>query len=162
MEKAIFVSADGHAGIPPALVPEYLEPKFRDYLPALQTEHDMFSSSITLLNNLMLSPEACEVFDKDSAYRSGRWQGLWDSDVRLAEMDREGVAAEFVYHGDFRTADLGYNTMNASYPFDFVDAGVRAFDRWLADTFGHANDRFLLVGPSGTYTDMDATLAEVE
>jgi hypothetical protein len=75
-------------------------------------------------------------------------------------MDREGVAAEFVYPGDFRAVDLGYNTMNAAYPFDLVDAGVRAFDRWLVDTFGHAKDRYLLVGPTGTYSDMDAALEE--
>ena len=77
-------------------------------------------------------------------------------------MDREGIAAEFVFQGDFRAPDLGYNTMNGTYPFDMVDAGVRAYDRWLVDNFGEHSDRFLLVGPSGTYSDMDAALQEAE
>jgi predicted TIM-barrel fold metal-dependent hydrolase len=50
--------------------------------------------------------------------------------------------------------------MNGTYPFELVDAGVRAFDRWALDTFGHALDRFLLVGPSGTYADMESALEE--
>jgi predicted TIM-barrel fold metal-dependent hydrolase len=115
-----------------------------------------------LLNDLRLSPASYAVFDKEGLYQSGRWQGLWDAAIREQEMDREGVAAELVYPGDFRAVDLGYNTMNGTYPYEFVDAGVRAFDRWALDTFGHAQDRFLLVGPSGTYSDMESALEEAE
>lgn len=160
MENVIIVSADGHAGMPPELWSEYLDERFHDFLPALQEETSVFGGSMSLLNDLRLSPETFDVFDADGRYRSGRWKGLWDAEVRLQEMDREGIAAELVYPGDFRAVDLGYNTMNGTYPFDLVDAGVRAFDRWALDTFGHANDRFLLVGPSGTYSDMESALEE--
>ena len=76
-------------------------------------------------------------------------------------MDREGVAAEFVFQGDFRAPELGFNTMNGTHPLEFVDAGVHAYDRWLADEFGASSDRFLLVGASGTYSDLDATINEI-
>jgi predicted TIM-barrel fold metal-dependent hydrolase len=162
MEKVIIVSADGHAGMPPALWSEYLDDRHHEFLPAFHEETKVFGGSMALLNDLRLSPDQYDIFDKEGLYQSGRWNGLWDAEVRLQEMDREGVAAEFVYPGDFRAIDLGYNTMNGTYPFDVVDAGVRAFDRWLVDTFGDAKDRFLLVGPSGTYSDMDAALEEAE
>jgi len=41
-------------------------------------------------------------------------------------MDREGVAAEVVVHGDFREQDLFHGVMSAAYPFDAWDAGARA------------------------------------
>jgi predicted TIM-barrel fold metal-dependent hydrolase len=160
-DPVIIVSADGHAVMPPALWSEYLERRHHDLLPALWEEHEIFTSSLGLLNDMTLSPEVCEVFDQEHAYRDGRWRGLWDAQVRLEEMDREGVTAEFVFHGDLRASDLGYNAINGTYPLDFVDAGVRAFDRWLVDTFGAEPDRLLLVAPSGTYADLDAALAEL-
>ena len=72
-------------------------------------------------------------------------------------MDREGIAAEMVYHGFFRVADLGFSVMNAIYPPEIVDAGVRAYHRWVFDVFGSSADRFLLVGAIGACTDLDAT-----
>ena len=161
MEKVIIVSADGHAVMPPDTWSHYLEPRYHHLLPRLEQETAVFTGSLSLLNDLRLAP-AYDVFDQEGRYQSGRWKGLWDADIRLEEMDREGVAAEFVYPGDFRASDLGFSTMNGAYPFDFVDAGVRAFDRWLVDTFGPAKERFLLVGPSGTYSDMEAALREVD
>jgi predicted TIM-barrel fold metal-dependent hydrolase len=160
MSNVIIVSSDGHAVMPPSLWSDYLEKRYHEHLPRLREETDVFTRSMKLLNDLRLSPEACEVFDREHAYRSGRWKGLWDADVRLAEMDREGVAAELVYTGDFRASDLFHSTMNGTYPLDAVDAGVRAFDRWAGDTFGAASDRFLLVGAMGPCVDMDAALAE--
>jgi predicted TIM-barrel fold metal-dependent hydrolase len=160
MEKVIIVSADGHAGMPPERWPEYLDERYHDFLPAFYEETRVFGDSMALLNDLRLSPDTYDVFDREGLYRAGRWQGLWDARIRLEEMDREGIAAELVYPGDFRAIDLGYNTMNATHPSEVVDAGVRAYDRWAVDTFGGTADRFLLVGPTGTYADMDAALAE--
>ena len=67
------------------------------------------------LNNAMMAP-AMELFDSEEAYRSGGWEGAWDKDMRLAQMDREGIAAEFVHHGFFRVNDLGFSVMNDTYP----------------------------------------------
>ena len=112
------------------------------------------------LNDAMMVP-ALDVFDQDEAYRSGGWEGAWDADIRLAQMDREGIAAELVYHGFFRVPDLGFSVMSAKYPNEVVDAGVRAHDRWALDTFGGAKDRLHLVGGIGACLDMEATMAEV-
>jgi hypothetical protein len=80
MDEVIIVSADGHAGMPPALWSTYLEERYHDHLPALQEEAEVFGGSMGLLNDLRLSPDACKVFDKEGLYQSGRWNGLWDAE----------------------------------------------------------------------------------
>jgi predicted TIM-barrel fold metal-dependent hydrolase len=162
MDRAIVVSADGHASMPPQYWSEYLESGYHEYLPQLIAENEISTKVLWLLNNLMLTDEAAAVFDEDGVYRAERWAGLWDRDVRLAEMDREGVAAEMVYFGDFRTQDPFFNVMNGYYPLEVIDAGVRAYDRWAADTFGAATDRLLLSGGVGTVADVAGTIAELE
>jgi predicted TIM-barrel fold metal-dependent hydrolase len=76
-------------------------------------------------------------------------------------MDREGVAAELIYHGDFRLGDLFHNNTNRKYPLEAWEAGARAWNRWAADTFGFATDRFLVTGAIGPCIDMAAAVAEL-
>ena len=149
MRQVSIVSTDGHAVLPAELWPDYLERRFHEYLPALRADDEINRRSMYPLNDAMMVP-ALDVFDTDGVYRAEGWKGAWDADVRLAELDREGVAAELVYHGFFRVADLGFSVMNATYPDDLVDAGARAHNRWAFDTFGARADRFLLVGAIGT------------
>jgi hypothetical protein len=87
--------------------------------------------------------------------------GLFDLDVRLEQMDREGIAGEFLYNGDPRMTALFFQQSNSSYPDDVSEAGVRAFHRFVHDTFG-ASDRILLAGATGhaPCNDMSATLTE--
>jgi predicted TIM-barrel fold metal-dependent hydrolase len=161
MDNVTIVSADSHAVMPPELWTTYLENPFHERLPQLREECQLFRDTMSLLNDTTLAPDLYDIFDKDHLYRSGRWSGLWDPQVRSEELDREGVAAEFVFHGDFRASELGFSPMNGIHPYDFVDAGVRAYDRWVWETFGHLRDRFLLVAPTGTNTDLPSTLKEV-
>ena len=161
MDRAIVVSADGHAAMPADRWSEYLERDFHDYLPELRAQQDVAQRALWLLNDLVLSPGALDICDADHRYRDGNWRGLWDLDVRLAEMDREGVAAEFVFYGDFRVTDPFFNVMNAPYPPEVVDAGSHAYNRWAHDTFGSSPDRLLLSGATGAGVDRDALTAEV-
>jgi predicted TIM-barrel fold metal-dependent hydrolase len=161
MSKVSFVSADGHAVMPVEVWPQYLEQRYHEYLPAFHRENDVNARAMYPLNDMMMVP-AADVFDVDGQYRSEGWRGAWDRDVRLAQMDREGVAAEVVYHGFFRVSDLGFSVMCASYPPDVVDAGARAYDRWAYDVFGDDPDRLLLVGAMGACTDVEATMRQVE
>jgi predicted TIM-barrel fold metal-dependent hydrolase len=52
--------------------------------------------------------------------------------------------------------------MYRRYPQDVIAAGSRAYSRWLADAFGPAKDRLLLVGEPTTGVDMDAIMAELD
>jgi predicted TIM-barrel fold metal-dependent hydrolase len=159
MNAVSIVSVDGHAVMPAERWPEYLEKRFHDYLPALRAENEINRRAMFPLNDMLLTP-ALDLFDTEGAYRAEGWRGAWDTGVRLAEMDREGIAAEVVYHGFFRVADLGFSVMNATYPPEVVDAGVRAYHRWAFDTFGGSGDRLLLIGAVGACTDLEATIAE--
>ncbi|TMK65546.1 MAG: amidohydrolase [Actinobacteria bacterium] len=162
MDRVIIVSADGHASMPSKLWPEYLEREYHELLPRLTAENELSTRAMTLLNDMSLPLEARAVFDTEGVYAAGGWAGLWDVEVRVAEMDREGTAAEFVFFGDFRTNALFHNVMNASYPPDAVDAGARAYDRWALDTFGSAGGRLLVCGAIGACLNRDALLAELD
>jgi predicted TIM-barrel fold metal-dependent hydrolase len=168
MEKLLVVSADGHAVMPPDLWSEYLDPKYHEHLPQLVGENELWTWAMTLLNDLQLEPGpavpggSLDDFDTERRYRDGGWTGAWDADMRLREMDREGVAAEFVFHGFFRAVDLFYNVSNFNYPPDVAEAGVRAYNRWAHDTFGAHPDRLLLTGAVGRCVDRDVVLRELE
>jgi predicted TIM-barrel fold metal-dependent hydrolase len=160
MRKVSFVSVDGHAAMPASAWGQYVEGRYDEDLERLRRENEVFAHSMGVLQAVTLPAEIDPVFDPEGIFRGGAWQGLWDADIRIEEMDREGVASEIVYPGDPRVTDLGFNVLNGTYRTDFVDAGVRAFDRWNHDTFGPHGERFLLVGAAGTFTDMEASLTE--
>jgi predicted TIM-barrel fold metal-dependent hydrolase len=160
VNRVSIVSIDGHAVMPSEQWPDYLEPSYHSYLPALRAENEVNQRAMFPLNDMLMTP-ALELFDTERAYRTEGWRGAWDAGVRLAEMDREGIAAEVVYHGFFRVADLGFSVMNATYPAEVVDAGVQAYHRWAFDVFGGSPDRLLLVGAVGACTDLERAMAEV-
>jgi predicted TIM-barrel fold metal-dependent hydrolase len=157
-EKLIIVSSDSHAGIPKELWPEYLDSRYHDLIPRLHEDNAIYPVAVGLLGAKKTTfapyPEHQEV------HRTG-WHGLHDPVLRMADMDREGVAAEFVYHGDSRLGDLFHNGTNRQYSLDAWEAGARAWNRWAADAFGFATDRFLLTAAVGPCVDMEAAVAEI-
>jgi hypothetical protein len=161
MEKLIIASADSHAGMPSELWPEYLDKKYHKYLRRLHDEKDLFSGTMQLLCNMRMSDEARPVFDKDGCFDRGQ-SGLWDVDVRLQEMDREGIAAELVFPGDFRAVDMFWNTVNGTYALPAVDAGARGHNRWCSDAFGSAKDRLLMIGAPLSGIDRQDVLDEAD
>lgn len=158
-EKLIIVSGDSHAGMPNELWPEYLDTRFHDLLPQLREDNVIYPTAIELQTAKMgvsTHPEHAEAHTKG-------WHGLHDPVLRLADMDREGIAAELVYLGDSRLGDLFHNVSNRKYPIEAWEAGARAWNRWAADTFGFAMDRFLMTAAIGpACVDMDVAVAEIE
>jgi predicted TIM-barrel fold metal-dependent hydrolase len=158
VERLIVVSSDSHAGIPKDLWTEYLDPRFHDLLPGLREDNEIYPMAIALLGSksrLEGHPE------HEEAHRDG-WHGLHDAVLRMADMDREGVAAELVYLGDSRLGDLFHNVTNRTFPLEAWEAGARAWNRWARDNFGFALDRFLLTAAIGPCTDMEKTVRELE
>ena len=158
MDKLIIVSSDSHAGMPHELWPEYLDKRFHDLLPQLHEDNVIYPTAIYILGAKHGTgglPEHQEI------HRTG-WHGLHDPVLRMADMDREGVAAELINLGDSRCGDLFHNGTNRAYPLDAWQAGAKAWNRWAADTFGFAMDRFLVTAAIGPCVDMDATVAEIE
>jgi predicted TIM-barrel fold metal-dependent hydrolase len=157
-EKVIIVSADSHAGMPKELWPEYLPDEYHDLLPGLREDNVIYPTAIALQTaKLGISGHP----EHEEAHAEG-WHGLHDAVLRLADMDREGVAAELIYLGDSRLGDLFHNVMNrGSYPLDAWEAGAQAWNRWAADNFGFAMDRFLVTAAIGPCTDLDRAVSEI-
>jgi predicted TIM-barrel fold metal-dependent hydrolase len=157
MDRLIVVSADSHAAMPSELWSQYLETRYHEHLPQIRYESDLYAGSVMPLSKMtMTRPEILE------DHLTGGYRGVSDLGVRLEQMDREGIAAELVFHGDARVGDLAFNVTNSAWPFEVWDAGVRAYNRWAHDAFGAAPDRLLLVGAVGSGTDMEGTVAELQ
>ena len=159
VEKLIVVSGDSHAVAPPEAWPVYLDAEYHDYLPEMHEDNEQHVELRARFANF--SPEVLEVIDTDGRWAAGGYLGVWDAERRLAEMDREGIAAEFVYGGDPR-AIMPLSPQYHRYSQDVVAAGVRSWHRWAADAFAAANDRIMFVGNAASAVDMDAMLAELE
>ena len=157
-DKLIIVSGDSHAGMPNELWTQYLDKRFHDLLPQLREDNVIYPLSIELQTvklGLSSHPEHAEAHSRD-------WHGLYDPVLRLADMDREGIAAELVYLGDSRLGDLFHNVSNRKYSTEAWEAGSRAWNRWAADTFGFAMDRFLMTAAIGPCVDMDVAVKEID
>jgi predicted TIM-barrel fold metal-dependent hydrolase len=154
------VSLDGHTQVPENAWPEYLETRYHDLLPGLSDENARW---IDVMGRLMVDRinDDVGVFDLDGEYRNGGLRGIFDLDERLRQMDREGIAGEFLYNGEPRQMALFFQQTNAAYAAEACEAGARAHHRWVHDTFG-ASDRILLTGVTGhaPCRDIEATLAE--
>jgi len=156
-DKVIIVSSDSHAGVPKELWTEYLDPQFHELLPALREDNLVYPTAIYLMTRKGGSttlPEIAEAHSED-------YHGLHDPVLRLADMDREGIAAELIYHGDFRLGDMFHNATNRQFSLDAWEAGAKAWNRWASDAFGFATDRFLITAAIGPCVDIDAAIAEV-
>ena len=159
MDRLIVVSGDSHATVPPDAWPRYLEAGYLDHLPEMHEDDARYTELLGLFANF--SPELLSVIDTEGVWASGGYLGAWDADRRLAEMDREGIAAELVFQGDPR-AISPLSPQFRKYPQDVAAAGVRAYHRWAADAFGEARDRILIVGDPASAVDIDAMLAELQ
>jgi predicted TIM-barrel fold metal-dependent hydrolase len=129
-ERYLVISADGHAGPPPAVYREYLDERFREPFDRHQE---------ALQAGRMVNTAFVEEWDEetgDHEMRAGH-----DPEVRDRILDTEGVAAEVL----FPDADVLGTGRLASSPFgsglasgvdsdpEAVKAGARAHNRWLAD-----------------------------
>jgi predicted TIM-barrel fold metal-dependent hydrolase len=83
---------------------------------------------------------------RENVIDAGRLDGNWDPRRRLVEQEREGVVAEVIFpdfglpfelYSPILAAQLGYSRDQAH-----VDAGNRAYNRWLADFVSQMPERF--------------------
>jgi predicted TIM-barrel fold metal-dependent hydrolase len=157
-ERVIIVSGDSHAGVPKQLWTEYLPQQYHDLLPQLRRDTDVYPLAIFLMGKKRRGAQELE--EHVIAHRD-EWHGLHDPILRLADMDRDGVAAEIIYLGDSRLGDMFHNVTGRDFGLDAWEAGAKGWNRWAADTFGFAKDRFLVTGAVGPCVDMNAAVAEV-
>ncbi|MEZ4354480.1 MAG: amidohydrolase family protein [Myxococcota bacterium] len=161
MSRLLIVSCDGHAGAPPAIYREYLDPAWRaDYDAMLADPEAIRRRAASLIGPRIPSDDG----DDERAPLTARWSP-W---LRLPQMDADGIAAEVIFPQPAgRAAPPFYNLFG--HPFDptrpdAAAAGCRAYNRWLAD-FVHDSpqpERHVGLALVGIVDDVPAAVAEIE
>lgn len=155
----VVVSADGHAGGPPELYREYLETEHHDALDALvEVDREWRDQAIS---QRRFSAQTLDLIDRGGAIRGGGELGAWELDRRLAELDREGVAAEVLIPGHQVSMLPFFSHINAAFPPQLRAAGARAYHRQLADMMAESGGRLFGIADPGPCLDLDATVREL-
>lgn len=92
--------------------------------------------------------------------------GLQDSQARLADMDQSGVAAAVIYHGGLNGQSIPFSTTGliawGDTRYNHLEpAGVRIYNRWLADFVAEAPDRHIGIAHI-PISDPEACVREAE
>jgi predicted TIM-barrel fold metal-dependent hydrolase len=169
VERVLIVSSDGHAM--PQRVRDY-----REYLPS--AFHERFDAYCAFAEAEGFKPPSdpghlCNRLDAEwveqwrrDLYEPGRLVGLWDPRRRLAELERDGISGEVLFH-DFGLPFEGPPPSRAyqgsTWPvptYAESTEGRRAHNRWLADFVSVAPERFCPMA-SVLFDDVDAAVADI-
>ena len=127
------ISADSHILEPPACFSEHIEPGFRDRAPRI--ESDSVGRHVYVIEGV---PTPIPVGAADGAgmlpsmrtyhilkatFEQCR-RSAWDPEYRLADQERDGIAAEIIY------PSLGLMLISLA-DLDYKDACINAYNRWL-------------------------------
>lgn len=162
--KALIISSDGHAAAPMR--------EYRPYLPA--SYHEEFDSFCELWDAkgglpsetkalvAQFDPEELERWDRE-VVAPGRIDGYGNMTARLAELDRQGIAAEVLFPDfgrPFELKPLVARLLGYSPRQELVEAGNAAYNRWLTDFYRQAPDRFAPMAVA-SFADIEGTVAEI-
>lgn len=140
------ISADSHITEPPNCYIDFIDPAFRDRAPHLvrgTEKGDVFMipgmgtpMPVSLASGAGVPAEQLSIIgaDFDKLHRGG-----WDSKARLADMDRDGVAAEMIY------PSVGMLLCNHK-DLDYKRACMEAYNRWLQTYCAGAPERIFGLG----------------
>jgi uncharacterized protein len=127
------ISADSHVTEAPNAYLDYIDPQWRDKAPRLQ---DMGDAGELFVIDGMRTPVpiglAAAAGKPPEEIRLGGvrfadlHRGGWDPAARLAEQDRDGVAAEVIY------PTVGMQLCN-HHDFDYKQACFDAYNRWITE-----------------------------
>lgn len=159
MDKLLIVSGDNHAAAQPADYRPFIESRYHDALKELETEQAELLAITGPFSTF--SDAALDAVDGERAIRDGGLSGSWDVQRRVAEMDREGVAAEIVHAGTQSATLPFFSQVNKRHSVDYRAAGARAYHRWFAASAAPFQGRIYGVGDPGPCHDMKETVGEL-
>jgi uncharacterized protein len=146
------ISADSHVTEPPECYQQRIDPKFRDRAPHIV--HDASKGDVYVIDGMpgavtMGTIAAAGKDPKKIRIDGVRFEELhrggWDGSVRVADQDRDGIAAEFVY------PTIGM--MLCNHPdLDFKHACLQAYNLWLAEFVSAAPERIFGIGQTAART----------
>jgi predicted TIM-barrel fold metal-dependent hydrolase len=158
----VLVSADGHTGAPPNAYREYIEPKYVEDLDRCEHESSRWATE-DAISQSHYGTETLDIMDEGRAIRDGGELGAWEMDVRVRELDREGIAGELLLPGhQLATLPFFGTSGGPAWRAELRAAGARAYHRWLADQMAGVPDRFLGVADASPCLDIDAAVRELQ
>jgi predicted TIM-barrel fold metal-dependent hydrolase len=160
MTQRRIISADSHFLEPPDLWTERLDVRYRERGP-----HTIVKKGVTFVTGEDLHPQAVSGWcaaghaseDLGTVNQLG-WDaappGVWSPEARLADQDRDGIAAEILY------ASFGMIAMNIG-DVELAMASLRVFNDYAAEYCAHDPKRLIGIG-AVIPDDVEAAVTELE
>ena len=127
------ISADSHVAEPPNCYADHIEPRYRDRAPRMVHDAkrgDIFeiegSQTPIPMSLICAAGKAPEDIRLKGVRFGDLHRGGWDPHARLADQERDGVAAEILY------PSVGMEICNIA-DHDLKAACMAAYNRWLAE-----------------------------
>ncbi len=140
------ISADSHITEPPNTYVDYIDPKFKERAPRMvrdERKGDLFVieglSRPIPMGLVAAAGKPAEELTAFGVKFEEMHRGGWDPNARLAEQDRDGVAAEIIY------PTVGMLLCNHK-DYDYKKACFDAYNRWVAEYCSAHLDRLIGVG----------------
>jgi len=141
------ISADSHIVEPPHCYVDFIDPKFRDRAPRVINDEESGGEKYLIeglpnplgLNSLAAAGKAPEDIRVEGDRFSELHRSGWDPKYRIADMEKDGVAAEFIY------PTIGMLICNLD-DVEYKHACMVAYNRWLQTYVGEAPDRIFGLG----------------
>jgi predicted TIM-barrel fold metal-dependent hydrolase len=141
------ISADSHIVEPPNCFLDHIDPAFRDRAPHVKQNPETGGDRFIVegfphpipLNTLAAAGKRPEDIRIEGDRFDALHRGGWDPKARLADQDRDGVAAEFIY------PSVGMLICSLD-DADYKNACMWAYNRWLQDYVGAAPERLYGLG----------------
>ncbi|GCD91169.1 amidohydrolase family protein [Nocardioides sp. LS1] len=132
-ESVVIVSGDSHCGPRAEDLRPYFEAKFLPAFDEFIAEQQKAENAYTVF-----SPTEGRMRRQDL---NSRTEGHYDPHARIRDMDRDGIAVQVIFHGSqndqpFPLGHRGTSDVRTVIPANELEnaaAGMRAFNRWLAD-----------------------------
>jgi predicted TIM-barrel fold metal-dependent hydrolase len=150
------ISADSHVTEPPDCYIDRIDPKFRDRAP--HVVHDKVRGDLFIIDSLpdivpmaliaAAGQDPSEMRMEGLRFDQLQHRGGWNSKERIADQERDGVAAEIVY------PTVGMMICNHPEP-DYKHACFQAYNLWLAEYVAGAPGRIFGIGQTAARTPAD-------
>jgi predicted TIM-barrel fold metal-dependent hydrolase len=158
----VAVTADSHIG-------PRLKEDLRSYCP--RNELDEYDAFVAASYESRENNFGSLLFDGERRIEQNAVGGHYDMHARLRDMDRDGVAAEVLFHGSQNQEafpfipDTGialfYNPTGSRRELDLVAIGQRMYNEWLADVCSIEPERHVGLAHLPLW-DLEASIRELE
>jgi predicted TIM-barrel fold metal-dependent hydrolase len=168
-ERYLVISADCHAAARWQDYEPYLEPRYREEFRAWYgaggARPPLAGRELRPGEQRLFDTRFLDEIDATAEVERGGKRGTWDADTRVRELEADGVVGEVIFPGaenfgiPFRGLRPTTRALEPQRP-ELRVAGVRAYNRWLADLCAAHPERMAGVAVL-PLEDIDAAVSEI-